>query len=499
MTKSRVFLYLCLSFILGVFISSFFTVNFVAVGGILILALVLISIWWKYKKAIATGFFLLFFIFGILRHQQAATRNNKSQQDKISFYNEEIIEFEGVIGEYPQESLEKTQIIVRVNTVNGIKSSGNILVFIAKYPERKYGDRLNIECEIKEPGEIEEFSYKNYLAKSDIYSVCYRPKKLELISEGNGNKIYSIVLKIKDSFNSVIKRIFPEPCAALLQALLLGEKNGLSQSIKDNFATAGVSHIIAISGYHVAVIAGFLSLVLASLNLSRRKSFWLTISFILFFVFLTGAAASVVRAGIMGSILLVATSLGRISKAKNVIVFAGFLMLVFNPLLLRFDMGFLLSFGATLGIVYFFPIMEKILVKVPEKLGLRSILAMSFAAQLAVLPIAVFNFDKLSLVAPLANLLIIPCVPLTMFFGFVAILCGFASIILGKIFGFVAWGFLFYMIKTVEILAKAPFSSVEIKFFNWGWAIGYYVLLIGLYLFFNAKVKNQNAKIQIKN
>lgn len=509
MTKSKAFFYFCLAFILGVCISSFFCVPSAVItakagiqsfvlGGVVIFALILISVWREYKKAVLAGFFLLFFVFGIARHQQVSRKGSNIQDNQVSFYNEETITFEGVVKDYPDERTDKTQIVVRVGTVNEKKSQGNILVFVQKYSEMKYGDKVKIICEIKDPGEFDGFSYANYLAKSDIYSVCYQPKSIALISEGNGNKFYTVILKIKNSFKYEINKVFPEPSAGILRALFLGDKGGISQSIKDDFALIGISHIIAISGYHVAIIVGFFSLILLQISLSQKKSFWITILFILFFVFLTGAGASVVRAGVMGAIMLAAINSGRISKAKNAIVFAGVIMLISNPLLLRFDLGFILSFAAALGIIYFLPILERLLFWVPEKLGMRAVLAVALSAQLAVMPIVIFNFDKLSLVSPLSNFLVLPFIPLIMFLGFTAVLFGFLNIILGKIIGFFAWIFLAVVIKTVKILARMPFVSVKINFLNWYWIGGYYILLICLYLLVKSKCKstNQNSKIK---
>lgn len=497
MTKSRYFLFFCLSFILGVAVSSFFDINFCLIKVLLIWALIFICIWWKKWKVVSVGVCLLFFTLGIWRYGVAIQKGKNFTEKNISFYNEQTVSFRGIISEEPDIRIDKTQITVKAQEIIGKEAvTGKVLVFISKYSKQNYGDEIEINCEIQEPGEFDSFSYKNYLAKFDIYSVCYTPKKIVLLSENNGNNFYAMILKIKSSFKSVIVKIFPEPNASFLQALLLGDKGGFSQKLKDDFSRAGVSHIVAVSGYHVAIIAAFIGAILFFFNISRKKSFWLIVIFILFYIFLTGASASVIRAGIMGMIVLLAINSGRLSKAKNAIIFAACLMLILNPLLLRFDIGYLLSFAATLGIIYLFPLIERILNKIPDVLGIRSILAITLSAQIAVLPIVVYNFEQVSLVAPISNFLVLPVIPVTMLLGFLAVLCGFIFVSLGEIVGFFAWLLMSYEIKLVEILSEFSFSAWKMENISWAWCVGYYTILVIMYLLLKLKYKKQNEQSQ---
>ena len=165
------------------------------------------------------------------------------------------------------------------------------------------------------------------------------------------------------------------------------------------------------------------------------------------------------RAAIMGGLLILARHEGRNYRITNAIIFAGAVMLFFNPYLLRYDAGFQLSFLATFGLVYLLPYFEKWFAGLPNFLSFRDNLAATLSAQIATFPVIFFSFGSVSLIAPLANVLILPFIPLTMLFGFLAGIVGFVSLNLTYIFVFPAWFLLSYQIWLVKLLSLLPFAS----------------------------------------
>ena len=162
-------------------------------------------------------------------------------------------------------------------------------------------------------------------------------------------------------------------------------------------------------------------------------------------------------------------------------------MIYLNPKILRFDIGFQLSFLATAGLVWLAPFFEKALKNLPKIFGLREVLTATLSAQLAVLPILIVYFGQLSIISPLANLVVLLFIPLTMLVGFLAGGVGIIWIGGAKIFGWLAWLFLTFEIGAIKFFAGLPLSSIKM---NWGWpfVIFYYLILIGLlYLFYNKK------------
>jgi len=220
-------------------------------------------------------------------------------------------------------------------------------------------------------------------------------------------------------------------------------------------------------------------------GLSRRRAFILILGVILFFILLSGASASVIRAGLMGVLVLWGRQIGRQSSAGRVLILAAAIMLLFNPRLLLFDVGFQLSFLSTLGLIYFSPILEKILVKISALWGLKEIIIATFSAIIFTSPLIIYTFGQFSLVAPLANLLILPVVPLAMLLGFLCLFLGIIYLPLGKIIAYAAWAVLSYILKVAEYLAGWKFSALNLSL-PWWLAALFYLFLVYL-IYVNSK------------
>ena len=220
-------------------------------------------------------------------------------------------------------------------------------------------------------------------------------------------------------------------------------------------SASGTTHLVALSGQNITIIVIAISSFFGFF--SRRKSvFWLTLLIITFFVLMTGAEASVVRAAIMGGIILLAKQISRIHSMRNVIAVAAFIMVLYNPQVLRFDFGFQLSFAALIGIVYFSPTIKKIF-KMKEGegfLGWRENFLTTTSAQLAVLPLILINFSNFSPLSLLANILILEAIPLTMIFGFALGAIGFISLPMAIIFSWFVNLFLIYELAIIDIFSK---------------------------------------------
>lgn len=425
------------------------------------------------------GFCGLIFIFGVWRFMISAPETNSNQ---LQFYNDqpEATVFEGIVVAEPDIREDRIKLTVLAEKIyldkdHTIKAKGKILVTVPRFPKYNYGDKLKITCLIKTPAEFDDFSYKNYLAKSDIYSVCYHPK-IERLSSNHGSTFLGALLFVKDKFKDTIGQILPEPHASFLSGMLLGIKKGIPQNLKDAFNFTGTSHIIVISGLHITIIAGLLMYFAQGvLFLPRRYAFWFAVLGLLFFIALTGARPSAIRAGIMGGLVLLAMYSGRLSDVKNAILFAACIMLLINPKVLRFDIGFQLSFLATIGIVYLSPYFENILKFIPKIAKFRDAAMMTLSAQILTAPVILYNFERLSLIAPVANILILPLIQVTMVLGFFAGFLGIFWLILGKIVACIVWLLLSYEIFVVEWLAKIPYASLEIKKIWPGWILVYYI------------------------
>ena len=217
------------------------------------------------------------------------------------------------------------------------------------------------------------------------------------------------------------------------------------------------------------------------IGLWRRQAFWFATLGIILFVIITGASSSAVRAGIMGILLIWAIKNGRLANSQNAILFAADIMLLIKPLLFRWDTGFQLSFLASIGIIYLYPFFQNYLIKKHKIFGLSEILFLTISAQIFVLPLIALDFQKLSLISPLANLLVLPIIPLTMLLGFLAATFSFISYYLALIFAWLAFLPLKYEMLIINFLAGFKYSALNVKIVWWE-VLLWYMFLAGLIL-----------------
>jgi len=474
MSSSRVLLYFCLSFIGGIFLSSILQITQLAILAFLILGIFFITILWKYKKVAVVGFCLVFLVLGIWRHQLVESKVTNSE---LREYNdqEETITLIGVIADEPDVREKSQKLEISTQLLNKTEIEGKVLLTTGRYPEYQYGDKLKVKGDLKTPPEFEDFNYRDYLKKERIYSVMSFPE-IELVSQNNGNFIYSKVLQLKNRLRESIYSFLSPPQSPILGAMILGDKRKISEDWKQKLNIARVRHITAVSGLHIAILTSILMTFFVALGFWRQQAFYFTIIFIVLFIIMTGLQPSAIRAGIMGGLFLLAQYLGRLSNASRAIVFAGALMLFQNPFLLRLDIGFQLSFLAMMGIIYLLPTFKDWLKFIPIE-NLRSILAMTFSAYLFTLPILIYNFGLISLVSPFTNILIVPSLYWIMVFGFLFAVFGTLLPFLGWILSFPAWLLLTYVAKIVDWFSSFPLASLSIANVHWIWPFASYIIL----------------------
>jgi len=430
-----------------------------------------------------------------------------SKKGEITEFNDknQEITFLGYIYKQPDERSGNTKLFIKttgIKTENKAKkTSGKILITLNRYPKYKYGDELIITGKLKTPTVFEDFNYKGYLAKDGIYSIIYYPK-IKSTGRSFANPIYKVIYSFKNKIKQAIERIMPLPEIAILEALTLGSKRSLPENLKQQLNKVGLRHIVAISGMHIMIICDALLIILIGLGLWKNQAFYLALLALGLFIIMIGAPASAIRAGIMGGILLFAEKIGRLNSSARAVLFVACIMLIFNPLLLKFDVGFQLSFLAVLGIIYFKPIFSKLLDKLlPKKIKnwiekgkirkkAKEVIPITLAAQVTTLPILVYNFGRIPIISLLANILILPALPYIMGAGFIFGLGATFWYFLGKILIWPTWFVFAYITKLVKFLSKIPFATKEISNVHWIWLAGYYVLLIGFLLWYKKK-KNQ--------
>lgn len=496
LSPSKIFFYSLLAFIIGIYFGEYKLLNYFLESLFLIFLIVIFAYFYKNKLIKTLALCGIFFILGAFWYQYKINLKIDTQEKITKLFNQKI-NLQGIICEETEQK-EKTQSLVfcpkKSNEIPNSKSK--ILITAPLFPEYSYGSLLKIQGKLQEPQNFNDFDYKKYLFRQGIYATIFQPK-IEILKNNKGNLVKTYVFKLKNRFQITTNQIFSEPSASFLNALLFGIRTNLPESLQKALSRTGTTHIIAISGYNITIIARLLSLVLVGYFLKRQQAFYLIVCGISLFVLLTGAEASVVRAGIMGVLVLFAGQTGRLSHTTNVLALSAFLMLWHNPESLRFDIGFQLSFLAAIGLIYLSPFLEEKFSFLPKTLELRASLATTLSAQIFVLPLLIYYFKNLSLIAPLANLLILPIIPWLMLFGFIAIFLGIFLINLGWTAGFLAWILMLYEIKMITLLAKIPGAVLEMKIEVW--MVWLYYLLLILVFFLIKKTTKTNIVWRLFN
>ena len=500
MHKADVFFTLVISFLIGTFVASFALEKaltlYIYIAGIIVIAVAgyhrtFSNIRWR-QIGLVLGVALLVFGFGVSRYQSFAFNHgilDTFAQRQAGGKGIPVI-LSGYVDEEPTVSVSgNQQIILRaLSLASGdreLATDERTLLIVSPGPQYLVGQKLIANGSLEIPKNFADFDYVQYLKNKDIRTISFSPRLADNPDLEVGFKhrlkigFYSSLFKIKRGFQEAISRAVPAPHAAYINGILLGSRQDIPEDLKDAFSKTGTTHVLAISGYNITVIANALLWVLVFF-MRRRTAFWTSVGIIIAFTILTGAQASVVRAAIMGLLVLFASSYGRLYDPRNAISSAAGVMVLLQPSVLRYDIGFQLSFLAVLGLTYLYPILEEKTAgwrfRQPAK-GLKEIFLMTVSAQIAVAPLILYYFQQLSLVSLLANILILPFMPAVMLFGFLAGIGGLLAQPLGVILGLSAWTISAYQLGVVSRLATLPFASVSFAI-SWITLAMLYALLI---------------------
>ncbi len=374
------------------------------------------------------------------------------------------------------------QVDIKISSLNNSDEllSSTFRLYAKPFPELKYGDVVSVSGVLKP---IEGPS-SGYYAKEGIGAVMSFPKKLEITAHDQGSRFFAVLYKARDYVRHTFEQILPGEQATLMTGLVIGKSSGFSKEFSEKLKITGTTHLVALSGYNISTVLNWFT-ALFGFFLLRKRALWFSIAAVIAFVLMTGAEASVVRAAIMATIMVVAERSERVYVARNAIVFTALLMILINPRLLAFDIGFQLSFAALIGIVYVAPALAALLrldlKKKPGVLKWRENLITTFSAQIAVLPILMMNFGFITPISILTNVLLLSFIPATMVLG--VIVLG-ASLLGSHVAFFTALPariFLGYELGVINIFSKINFGFTT-ENFSVVLALIYYGALTGFIL-----------------
>ncbi len=431
----------------------------------------------------------------------------------IAFYNNAgRVAVEGVVVREPDHRPTLTNLHVEAKALilpdgGRVPLRGRVLVKAPAYNAIEYGDLIRATGWLETPPTFESFSYRDYLARQGVHSLL-RNADVEILASHQGFFLWEWLYRYKAHALRTLLTLLPEPQASLLAGILLGVESGIPDDLNEAFVATGTSHIVAISGFNLSIIAGVFVAMAGRLLKGRGKTLLPLVGLWLYTI-LVGASAAVLRAAVMATVMIVARREERATHGPTSLAAAVLVMALVNPYVL-WDVGFQLSLAATLGlIVYTKPVtkgFERLFARFTDQERAQQIvgwlsdaLIVTIAAQITTTGVIIGVFRRLSLITLLTNFLILPAQQYVMAAGGVALIGGLILRPIGQLLGWAAWVFLTYTIVIVQWTATFPLASVELGNVTLPLVWGYYIVLgLVTWWFFHPKDERQRRLLALK-
>ncbi len=410
------------------------------------------------------------------------------QSETLVTHVGESAEVVGMVVADPDRRDTSLHLTVDVETVGGVSTSGKLLALVPRESSVSFGDVVTVRGPITLPESFEGnagriFDYPGYLR---VQGISAQMSRAELVRDTSGGfSIQRFLFSIKHTFEHSLQKLLPEPDESLLEGILLGERHGIPKDLTNAFIESGLIHVVVLSGYNITIVAEGVFRLLSFLPTSA--SYPIGGILMIFFAVMTGAGSTTLRALIMGLIALLARYLHRSALAMRSLIFAGVVMIFWNPEVLLHDPSFMLSMLATFGLITLSPTVEHWLgelrlFRYKRMQGAKSIAASTIAVEIVVLPALLYQTGVLSLLSIPANVLALPVVPAAMLAGFVAGLTNLVPAPLGQLLAFIPTLIcdilLKWMLLITTAVAATPFGAVTIPAFSFWLALLLYIPIL---------------------
>ena len=361
-------------------------------------------------------------------------------------------------------------------------------------PYFSYGDSLRIHGQLEQPSPVADFDYPAYLARQGISGILHS-REVELVTDSTGSRWKAWVFSLRRKLSRSVEDALPPPQSAVAQAMLLGQRSGLPDDLVQDFRETGTSHLLAISGLHVGVLA-LMAVGLSAWLLGRQRQLYLVLPLALVWLYalVSGEPASVVRAATMATIFVVALMVGRPRSILPALALTAAVMVAVNPAVLE-RVSFQFSFAAMGGIAMVLPYQAWVSRRAAAAVGTgtewwrpwlghtlavaASALLISLAATLATWPLVAFNFQSIPLMGIFTTAMALPAMPFILVGSLATALTGLLHPTIGQFFGWVTWVPLVYL---VSLVSKAPTVTVSGVWVGSGLMWAWYIVLAGLLL-----------------
>jgi competence protein ComEC len=468
---------ICLSiaWLVGIALGSWLEPPTALAAALVLLFLLLLCLWRNHLLLRRALGLLLVAMLGALR---VALAQPSWGPGDVAFYVDQPVQLWGMVAGEAEEQPDGVTFPLQVEALavqgdEGRPVRGTVLVQGERFLELAYGDRVLVTGTLALPRSTGGFSYRDYLARQGIFVLLKNADLVQRLPGPGGFLPARGLYALRGWARARLEALLPEPSASLLVGVLLGSRASIPPEVQQAFSRSGTSHILAISGWNINIVAAFLAA--AGRRLSRRASLLLVLAGIVLYTLLVGAGAAVLRAALMGILYVVAQQAGRPSHGLTALFASAWAMTMWNPLLLG-DLGFELSFAATLGMLLFVPVWTEALSRWPGFLS--ESLAATISSQLVTWPLMALYFRQFSLVVPLSNFLACPALAPLMLLGALTLFLGGLPG-LGVVLRGLTWLVGSYMLGVVRWTGSLPWAAVPMPALGAGFVVLYYGVVGG--------------------
>ncbi len=443
---------------------------------------------------LVSGIFCIAVFFIIVRIQFSV--------EEDTFLCEKACEFRATLATSPKIKDEYQIFSVRPDQVESVHGVYDVQVRVPLYPKYEVGDQVIIFGKVTQPFVAmphdgkKQFAYDRYLQIHSVGSEMFYPKITKIISSTSAIPLVTRLERFKETCIHIISKYVSEPEASLAVGMLFGVST-MSSELTQTFRVAGISHIVVLSGFNIAILISFILFVFAVVPLFFRVVFASLV--VVLFVLMVGGEASIIRATCMSFIGLLALLLGRAYVAKQALLLSLIAIAMYEPNNVLYDVSLHLSFLATAGIVYMSDGIKSMLHKI-NSVTYKEIMTTTIAAYVVTLPYVMYTFGTVAVYALVTNILVLPLVPVSMLLTFLVVLSAPVSHVLAMILGYVDTLLSSIIIFVARMVEQVPGSSVPITF-SYTSMLGMYLLLSVTYTYYmyRQRTKENNETLVTKN
>ncbi len=432
-------------------------------------------------------FFVLFIWLWIFLWSIYSWINNINISQKIFLIQQ--IDKEVILNAEVLELYKKSQnhnlYILKVNNINYLDHYN--VNFLLYYPKNYLLERwqiINIKTKITKIDSFSDnFNYEKFLQTKNVYFQVFA-NNVDLIDKKELSKIEKFIINIRQKLLKIVYDLYPKDEAVFLAWILIWAREDMSENLQNSFNNSWLTHLVAVSWFNITIIIIFLWFLFSFFPLILRT--FLICLFVVIFVLVVWDNVPVIRAGIMwliGYFILVSW---RKSDSLSLLLFTAFVLVIYNPLYLNYDVSFHLSFLAVLGLLYFQEFWWKIFKFLPSFFAVKESFVLTMSALTTTLPIMIFSFGQVSILAPISNMLVGWVIPFAMLFWFLSILWEIIWYKIGFIIWFINYFLLKYVILVAEYFWNLEFAVFKINFWIF-WVyleILYFMMLIFWIIYF---------------